>query len=78
MVRKQNVHKFGRRYPWREWFQLSEFRLVRGRDYNGRTDTMVQQVRNAAVKLSKHVSIRTAEDGQSLAVSVSDIPVGGE
>lgn len=50
-----------RRYPWEDWWRRRAFRLVRGTDYDVRTDLMVQQLRN-----------RAGRDGYSLHVDVSD------
>lgn len=67
---------FGRRYPWKRWFSMPQFTLIKGRDYNGRTDTMAQQVRNAASR-GRHnvkVSIQVPWDGESLTVYVLNRP----
>lgn len=55
-----------RRYPWAEWFSGStQVELKKGRDFSGRTDTMIQQVRNAATKWGVRVSFDVGEDGLS-------------
>lgn len=64
--------KYGHRYPWASWFEQAEFRLVQGRDYRYRTDSMAQQVRNAAGRLGKRVSISISDAGDSLTVRVLD------
>jgi hypothetical protein len=63
---------FGRRYPWARWFRRGVFTLVKGRDYNGRTYTMAQQVRNAAGRPQHRlkVNIQMPLDEQSLTVRV--------
>ena len=58
------------KYPWDEWFQSPELVLVRGRDYRGRTDTMIQQVRGAASKRGKRIRVEVEEDQQSFRVIV--------
>jgi len=64
--------KYGRRYPWREWFARGYFALCRGKDYTCRTPSMAQLVyqaaRRAHFKLA--VKIQTASDEQSLTVRV--------
>ena len=69
---KREPKFFGRRYPWRYWFGQGKFTLRRGVDYNGRSDTMAQQVRNTAMKKQyrKKVSIMIADDGESVTVKV--------
>jgi hypothetical protein len=37
-----------RRYQWGDWLKKKSFTLRRGEDYQCSTETMVQQVRNAA------------------------------
>lgn len=73
MTRKK-LNKFGRRYPWEEWFSYDKFTLRRGKDYNGRTDTMVQQIRNAGSPLRHgvRVSIKVSDDGNSITVVVKE------
>jgi hypothetical protein len=61
--------KFGRRYPWKKWFAKRRFTLIRGIDFAGRVDTMAVQVRNSAVRLRYHASVRIL-DGGVLLVSV--------
>lgn len=74
MPRSGLVGKVGRprRYPWEKWFRQSKFTLIQGRDYDGRTDTMAQQVRNAALptKHNRKIRIRIADDVKSLTVWV--------
>ena len=54
--------KFGRRYPWADWFALGSFALVRGADFDCRPDTMAQMTRSAAKARELHVRIRIGED----------------
>lgn len=63
--------KYARRYPWGDWLTPGVVKLCKGVHYNGRTDTMVQQVRNNAPRHNVTVSIRTADDGMSISVSVT-------
>jgi hypothetical protein len=62
--------KFARRYPWKKWFRTRHFHLVRGVDYNGRTDTMAQQVYQAGKREGYLLSpVREiASDNNSLSV----------
>jgi hypothetical protein len=73
------VKLFGRRYPWARWFRRGVFTLVKGRDYNGRSYTMAQQVRNAASRPGHRlkVSVQMALDENSLTVRVLG-PLGGK
>jgi hypothetical protein len=59
-----------RRYPWEEWFRSGSFTVYRARDFNGRTDTFLQQVRQAASRLRYSVSVETARDGGWVTVTV--------
>lgn len=56
--------------PWKRWFASGSFVLVRGRDFDGRIDTMVQQVRNAAVRIKRPVGVAVSDDGSMIAVVV--------
>src|SRR6266436_4327617 len=70
---RQNCYNSGRKwrevtvvnriYRWHEWFRKRQFILRRGLDYKCPQGTMVQQVRNAAVKYKVRVSIFEADDG---------------
>lgn len=62
--------KWGRRYPWDDWFKRPEFRLRRKRDYNGRTDTFIQQVRRAATVRRLGIEIVVSDDNSTLTVRV--------
>ena len=66
--------KYGRRYPWVRWFGTLPLILQRGRDYEIRTNSMAQLVRQAARYRGIPVDTRTAEDEQSLYVSRSIDP----
>jgi hypothetical protein len=72
MVMGIRAKLYGRRYPWRRWFRLQEFTLVRYTDFNGMAHTMCQQVRNAATRLGVKVSVSTARDGSTVAVRVKN------
>jgi len=63
------VKKYGRRYPWLEWFKRGQVRLRQGRDYGGRTDTMAQAARFAARRQGIKVHIKIADDGLSLTMT---------
>lgn len=65
------VHvKYGRRYPWVKWFSKRSFRLLAGRDYDCRTYTMAQMVRNTASRLRYKVSVTVYPDESGLSVKV--------
>jgi hypothetical protein len=72
MVMGIRAKLYGRRYPWRRWFRLQEFTLVRYTDFNGMAHTMCQQVRNAATRLGVKVSVSIAPDGSTVAVRVKN------
>ncbi len=58
------------RYPWADWFRSGEFLLVRGLDFQGRTYSMAQQVRNAA-SVRRHnyeVHVEIADDERTIRV----------
>jgi hypothetical protein len=58
------------RHPWRDWFKLGSFTLSQGVHYEGRTDTMAQQVRNAATRLGVRVTIEIHNDLRGMSVWV--------
>lgn len=55
--------KFGRRYPWEEWFALPVFYLIRGQDYSCMPHGMAQMVRNNAAQRRVKVHVEIAESG---------------
>lgn len=61
-----------RLYHWLEWFKRKQFVLRRGLDYRCPQTTMVQQIRNAAVKYGVKVSIKDVNDGFIVNVSPFD------
>jgi hypothetical protein len=68
--------KFGRRYPWAEWFAQGRFFLRRGDgpgfDYSCRSASMCQMIYQAAYRRGLRVAISTAQDENSLDVTVID------
>ena len=71
----QKHSKYGRRYPWDTWFRLKSFTVRRGSeeeggDYEGKTHSMNIMIRQAARRKGVKVSLRTAEDEQSILVRV--------
>jgi hypothetical protein len=60
--------KHGRRYPWTLWFQRRNFRLIKGKDYVCRSDTMASMIRREAAK-GKH-------DIEDISLEVSETSVG--
>ena len=69
-----STKKWGRRYPWDDWFANCYFELVRGIDYNGRTDTMMVQIRTQAGKRGLKVSVSSSDDGSFIGVAVHQNP----
>lgn len=67
---KKDRKRFGVRYPWEVWFRRSHFVLRRGVDYECRTAAMAQITWRAAKRHGVEVSIETAEDEDSLVVTV--------
>jgi hypothetical protein len=69
---KTNAKKFGVRYPWEKWFRRKSFTLQKGRDYECRTYTMAQAIRNAAApdRHNKVVHIRIDDERDRLRVCV--------
>ncbi len=59
-------------HPWEKWFGAGKFELVRGRDYNGRTDSLIQQIRNAAGprRFNLALSIQVSDNGERITVHV--------
>lgn len=73
-TRPTKPSKYGRRYPWLRWFGQLHFTLKKGRDYDCRTDTMANMVRQAAARHGYKVSILIADDGRSMWVAVLERP----
>jgi hypothetical protein len=61
-----------RRYPWERWFNQAEFVLVRGRDFDCRTDTMIQMLRNRAGSMRSRTGNTTYAWKVRLSISVLD------
>ena len=59
-------------YPWDDWFSKSSFTIKRGIHFSCTLSGMAQQVRNAALKRKKKVSITLNADLQQLVVVVSE------
>lgn len=70
MVTRVETKLFGRRYPWDEWFGRGAVALVRGVDFNGRSDTFVQLVRRAAVARRLSLVVRQSAGGEVVSVTV--------
>lgn len=71
MVGLDNSRQAPVRHPWREWFGLGAFTIERGTHYTCRTDTMAQQVRNAAARLKYKVTLSISDDANSVSVWVT-------
>ena len=74
---KRKVQRGGswvRAYPWEEWFlREGEYLLVKGRDYNCRTNSMVVMFRQKATAMGMRVSLRVDEEnplGERISVKV--------
>ena len=61
-LRRKPAEKWGNRYPWGRWFALDEFVLKQGRDFDGQTHGMVQQLRTAAVKYRVRLRVKVVDD----------------
>jgi hypothetical protein len=62
-------------YPWQQWITTAETEVVtlrRGTDYQGRSDTFVQQIRNWAGRFGVRVRTRIGSDGESISFWVRD------
>jgi len=46
-----------RLYPWKKWMNRKRLVLVRGRDFSCQPHGMACQIRNAAVRYNRRVSI---------------------
>lgn len=44
-------------YPWKKWFSVKQKTLTKGKDFTCQPHSMAQQVRNAARKYGKTVSV---------------------
>jgi hypothetical protein len=64
------VNKWGRRYPWERWFAQQRFAIARGTDYAGRTDTMIQQIRNKAGRFGIGIRIDVTDDNNAIVVTI--------
>lgn len=64
----------GGKYPWIKWFSQGVFTLVRGVDYQIRTDSMIQQIRSRASTYYSGIRLafQVAEDGNSITVRVRE------
>ena len=62
--------KHGHRYPWDEWFSCSNFQIRHGEHYDCRSDSMAQQVRQAAKRKGFTVKITIPDDAKGLSVTV--------
>lgn len=66
------IPKRWNRHPWDEWFKLGSFILQKGKDYAGRTDTMMSQVRQQASKRGLRASVTATNDGNEITVVLWD------
>lgn len=71
---------YGRKYPWDRWFGKRWFRVSRGKDYEGRTDTFIQQVRNAARSrnLNVRISVLRSPTAEEITVTVGQVVEPGQ
>jgi len=65
-----------RRYPWATWFSKPCFSLKKGVDFNGRTYTMAQQIRNQACRRKISIRIEVDDDEQGVTCFVDGGGVG--
>ena len=66
--------QYGQIHPWDRWFAGGSFRALRRRDFDCRTDTFIQQVRNAARRHGMSVSIKVSDDGTAVDVTATPRP----
>lgn len=71
IVKKAKKH--GHRYPWDQWFARGKFRLTPGKDFLGRVDTFIGQIRNRASSRGLGVKISAPDDLSSLEVVIYDL-----
>ena len=63
---KKKVPKRHPGYPWKEWFQLPQFKLTKGKDFEVSMDGMQQMVSNWASRLK--VPIRMVVGDETIVV----------
>jgi hypothetical protein len=51
----------GRRYPWKEWFELGKFTIYKGKHYNGLDHAFSQYTRRAAKRHGYLISLTMGE-----------------
>lgn len=58
------MHKrYGRRYPWDQWFSKKKFVVRRGKDFDCMTHCMAQMIRTRAGGKGIKVRVQVGEDG---------------
>lgn len=50
-------------YPWEQWLNGQVWNLFRNKTYTCSDRTMTKNIRAAAVRLGKHVSVQVTDDG---------------
>lgn len=58
------------KYPWGEWFASDGFTVTRGVDFDGRTDTFIQMIRQRAIGRGIKLRISVSDDGQTVRVRI--------
>ena len=71
-LRPQAAFPHGTRYPWDKWFARRSVCLVRGKNYQCRTASMVQHIYQAARKgrYNLEIDVHPSEDERSITIVV--------
>jgi hypothetical protein len=51
------------RYPWTKWFSQKQFRLRQGKDFHCQVHSMMIQVRFAAARMGRKVTVHLSDTG---------------
>lgn len=60
-------------YPWKKWFSAKQKILTKGKDFACQPHSMAQQVRNAARKYGKTVSVFIEDETVTIEVKRAKI-----
>lgn len=61
-MKPKTAKKYGRRYPWLEWFSRQRFSLTRGHEFDCEPAAMAQLVYRAASRLKQSVTVHLQGD----------------
>lgn len=69
VLKPSQVKKIGqRRYPWKKWFSKKGFSITKGVDFDCTPYSMSIQLRNAASRAKKSISIHIEENTLSVRI----------